>query len=255
MCDNNDNIIIEDRGIIVGIMYYILKRINRLFNKIIVIHDKRIRDIIKYFFYDLNIKKAGDGFQINIRNNNHNSGLIINNLNNLPEKIHAKKVYYLLWFNKDNPIVMYEYEQNKIKDKNKIKKDFDNFYRTLHEMCKVAEWNVTSDNDIIKKFTKRYIIYGNTEKISNYISCYVNNYLNCEKEIMMVPYILEKEVKKDHFVYVPVEKVIEKKIESLKLNDVSKDSDKANKNIRNFVEYLTNKFETLSDIIDEKKLI
>ena len=56
---------------------------------------------------------------INVRNNNKD-GLIINNINNLNE-IKGKNTTLLPWYDRHNPIIMFKYDETKIKDLNKLK--------------------------------------------------------------------------------------------------------------------------------------
>ena len=85
------NIIWEDKGILLGIMKYILKHNKNLIDKNIIIENKKFRTILKSLFNHYSFKKKikKNGFEINIRNNKDN-GLIINNINNL-DTIHSKK--------------------------------------------------------------------------------------------------------------------------------------------------------------------
>lgn len=163
--NNNVNMIWEEKGIILGIILFLLKNRENLFDKKIIILNDYVRKIIKELFLDLIIKKRGKGFNINIKNN-ENSGLIINNLNNL-NKINSKSVRLLPWYDSDNPIVMFKYNKNNDYDlekfRNKLKK-FDKEERWLiydrlnfiERKLGLRNWDTYMEYRILERYTKKY---------------------------------------------------------------------------------------------------
>jgi len=192
MCDD---IIIEDRGIILGIVYYILKKYDSLKKRNIIITEKRIRKIIKYLFPELSFHtKRPNSFVINIRNQVH-SDLVINNINNIPA-IHTKRLYYLLWSSRDNPMVMYKHDNKHTKYHEKILSKFHGIY----DNCNSLSWNTEKDNAILTSYLHSHDTMD-LNGLSNFISCYVNNGMNCEKKVVTMPYFIEYPVYKDRTVY------------------------------------------------------
>lgn len=234
MCDD---IIIEDRGIIIGIMHYILKNRDMLRDENILIADKRIRKIIKYLFPDMKVHKSRNtGFKINIRNQNY-SDLVINNVKNIGI-INAKKVRYLLWFNKDNPMIMYEHDKKYKKTQDEVLYKFRKKYRKIG--CDNGVWNVRQDNRVLIRYLVVYVgLFRSVVELSNYIACYINNGINCEPVVVSVPYEVPYAVYKDR--YVPV--IVEGKCEKVeKKGEVVLDG---------LLGALTNKFEILSKYMEK----
>ena len=238
MCDD---IIIEDRGIIVGIIHYILKNQDVLNDENILISDKRIRKIIKYLFPDMMIHKSRNtGFKINIRDQNY-SDLVINNVKNI-DVINARKVRYLLWFNKDNPMIMFEYNKKYKKTQEEVLYKFRKKYKKIG--CNNGEWNIKQDNRVLRRYVMEYGgIFSGVVELSNYIACYVNNGINCEPVVVGVPYEVPYAVYKDRYVPVIVEGKCEKNVEKVeKKGEVVLDG---------LLGALTNKFEILSKYMEK----
>src|SRR5579871_3594269 len=122
---NKVNFVWETKGILLGIIYYILKKYNYFKENIIIINDTKIRHILKFLFIDLDFSKKGEGFHINIKNNER-SDLVINNLNNLSD-LHTKHIYLLPWYSKDNPIIMYKHKDEKELDVKLVKEKIKDF--------------------------------------------------------------------------------------------------------------------------------
>lgn len=154
----------EDKGILLGMMYYILKKRNSFKkNKTnIIIDNKKFRQILAVLFYDLEFRRTGKGFQINIKNNKQ-TDLVINNINNL-DKIKTNKAYLLQWYDDSNPIIMYRVSDKKF-DLDELKKKIKRFSR----------W-------------KRYVNYGP----KNYVTdvCYIDGFWDTAREY----YVLDRYV-------------------------------------------------------------
>lgn len=198
------NIIIEDRGVIIGLMYFILRYYPKIRDKKIIIADGRIRKIIKYLFYDLEIKKKGIGIVVNIRNSNY-EGVVINHYNNL-RRLQTNNVYILPWGNKDNPMVMFRVN-NKY---NKDMKEYDEVIKYHHdkfeERCKTLKYDLILDNSIINLYSDLYY-ESDPAYISDFIHCYLHDYIDCNKQTIQNPVYLPYITYVDRYVpqYVPYE--------------------------------------------------
>jgi len=198
--DKCKDIIIEDRGIIIGIMFYLLKHNNRMMGNTVIIADKRIRHIIRYLFYDLTIRKEGDGFHFNIRNNTY-SDIVINNINNLND-INTHHIYILPWGNPDNPVIMYRVT-GKVIGRDKYKQIIGTHYSKFTS-CKSVNYDAVLDNIIIQLYCKMYF---NTDPVyvSNLIHCYLHNYIDCSGgKTIVTPIYLPQQVFVDRYVPYPV---------------------------------------------------
>ena len=168
----------------------------------------------KKLFYDFKIKKKGNGFNINIKNTKR-TDLIINNLNNLDE-INGKLVRILPWHDKDNPIIMFEYNLEKKYDILKLKKKlikFDNNKRWLiyddkinfiEKKMRLRNWDTYMEYKILKKYVNKYKKF-NIFEIYTYICYKLKNYGCDENKIIRIPIPIKVPVEIPVPIKVPVE--------------------------------------------------
>lgn len=239
------NVIIEDRGIIIGIMYYILKYFMQIFDKRIVIEDGRIRKMIKYLFYDLDIHKSGDGIRVNIRNNVMEE-VVINNYNNL-DTIPANNLYILPWSNRDNPMVMFRVSQKgERKDPEKFKAIVEK-HQDKFQGCRTFRYDLVIDNDIIQLYCDMYKIKSHSY-VSNLIACYLNNWINCRKQTILQPVYLPMWHTVREYVPYPVVLPVEKTVEKPKdcppgMND---------KHVGDLIRGMADKTRVLNEVLSDK---
>lgn len=196
-----DNLIWENKGIILGLIRYILKYYDELIDKTIIINNDKIRHIIRKIFYDFTFKKKSrdnsqdNEFVISIKSTPENHGLIINNINNLTE-INGK-IILLPWYDKDNPIIMFEYNKNKSYDVEKIKNKINKFtqnermnwsydndnnynyfitnhYGCIKSNCNSGLWDTFIEFMTLRKYIKYYKEY-NIDVVHNYITTKLSN--------------------------------------------------------------------------------
>jgi hypothetical protein len=190
------NIIWENKGIVLGIISYLVENHVLLKNNVIVIQNTKFKTVISNLFPDFKIVDNGPGFKINIKNQK-NSGLVINNLQNL-STINAKKVKVLPWFDIDNPIVMYLHTKKKVYDKDFFEKDLHNFnkntrYQAIQSMdpqyvefvaqhCGLNIWDTQTEYNILLSYVKRYP--SNLLDVNQYIDNELGG-LRCEKPVII----------------------------------------------------------------------
>lgn len=185
------NIIWEKKSIMLGIIFYLTKYHNNLKQDKIIIDNEMFRRIAKILFPDLRIKKKGDGFNINIRNNVKN-GLIINNINNL-DKIENKKIRLLPWYDKDNPIIMFVHDktESNIDKKKKDLKEFSKYRRFVrrylpnHVSLYCGDiWDSYTEYRILKRYSKKYSVA--IEPVFYFISKILREHICDKKELRYV---------------------------------------------------------------------
>ena len=202
------NITWEDMGITIGIMVYIMKNYAKLIEKTIVLPIGRIRYIMKTLFYKIRFskRKSINNFIINIKNN-VNSGLVINNINNL-YAIRGEKVKLLPWYDKDNPLIMFIANEERTIDKKVILKkikaiDSNRKYslrrypNIVEQRCKIQTWDTNLTNNVLAKYVRRYTERKYTPQI---VYDFISNVLCntcCYKEVQMlypikIPYVVNK---------------------------------------------------------------
>lgn len=242
--NNNKNVIWENKGILLGIILFMLKNYDKLINKRIIIDNDQQRIIIKQLFYDFNIKKKGTGFTINIKNNVR-MDLVINNLNNL-DNIYAKSVRILPWYDKDNPIIMYKHNEKKKYNIEKLKKkleEFSNkkrwlFYDVINFIEKktnMKNWDTYTEHKILKKYVKEYPEFT-VEQVYEFICKILKNYGCDEKQIIHVPIKIPVHVPVQIPVLIPVQepaKISEKTLgQDNELDKIIKDIKNTNDQVK-----------------------
>jgi hypothetical protein len=215
--NNNDCIIAnikwEDRGILLGIIYHILKKYKKLKYEEIYIADDKFRAMLQYIFSDLEFtkkKRTKDQYIISIKNIEQGN-LNINNINNL-ENIQAKKYYLLPWYDNDNPIIMY-IKGKKTININDIKQKIN--ITTCHRGKSYGQKNYITDKcyNIWDTQVEYIIFYKYCEKFGismEYIYELVSNYLLSDLCLSntYVPYPVAQEVP----TYIPYEVQVTKEV-------------------------------------------
>jgi len=119
---NAINIIWIDRGILISIIYYIIRYYNILIKKIIIIDNKRYRNILKILFVDLKFKcykkHNTNNYYFNIRKIIKNQDIIIDYLHNYDGNIPSKKFKFIPWYDFNDPIIIYLYSNKYFSKKN-----------------------------------------------------------------------------------------------------------------------------------------
>lgn len=188
-CIKNDiSNISENKGILLALLYFILKKYKHLINLKIKINLSKYQKILKLLFSDLKFTSSDkDTFNINI-NTKEQGNLNITYINFL-EEIKANKIYIVPWFDGDNPLIMFM-KSKKIQNINEVNKkivDWHNCSRTqplalgLEHMRvpedKHRDWSKTPSERLrnAKHFYPIDIPYN---KFNNYDEFIENNILN-----------------------------------------------------------------------------
>lgn len=168
------NIVWIDRGILLIIIYYIIKYYNKLIYKNIIIQNKNYRNILSLLFFKLKFKKftkhRKNNFYFNIRQTIYNKNIFINYIKNY-EYVNANKIRLIPWYDSNDPIISFRYNKNR---KLYINDDI-NYIRSF-SLCKRANINNTYWDIYIEHliFNKYYQLFG-----INIYSIF-NNYLLSE---------------------------------------------------------------------------
>jgi len=200
------NIIWENKSVMLGIMLFLNKYRDELINTNIIIHDDLFRGITKKLFIDLNIKKKGKGFHVNIRNNVE-EGLIINNILNLNE-INNKNFYLLPWYDKDNSMIAFivktknsdsekQLSKKLEKDMETVIKDIKTFSKNKRKIphyprnfidirCNINIWDSLVEYQILKKYSNRY--NADVEKVYDFISTSLSEH-TCTQRPKQIMYV------------------------------------------------------------------
>jgi hypothetical protein len=165
----------EEKGIIIGLFAHIIKHYTYLINKTIIINNNLYGSIIKLFFDDLILKKHKkthhkNVYFINIKNVIQTEHVHINNLNNF-QIIHNKRIILLPWYDKDNPIIMFTYDEKQTANMPQLIDDLTYFEKHIRftkfnspgrtkTNCIIDCWDTYYERKILKKFVKLYPEYN-----------------------------------------------------------------------------------------------
>lgn len=209
------NLVYEERGIILGIMNFILDNMNK-YNQINIENKhyfKIIRQLFPMFRVTRDYDKEKTSLNIYVRSRKiRDHGLIINNLDNIKKIRSKKKHFYLLpWFNINNPIIMFKYDKSKPKKNiDKLKGYVEKFniirlkeysyeripimsykfnilfwdifveYRILNRYCRLTNSNINTIYDFLTKF-----LGGFNVNVPTYVPRYIERpYI--QKEYIMI---------------------------------------------------------------------
>jgi hypothetical protein len=172
------NFIWEDKGIILGLIYYITKNYYNFKNKTIQIKHKLYCEILNKLFKNINFNET-KGILFNIKNN-CNDTLCINYLDNL-NNITYKTLYILPWNNYDNPLVLVDKGSKKIdikEIKDKIthlkyysSKKYPYLFDDVNEINqKFCMNNKSLEHYILHKFSKHFTKKISYKRIRRYIN-------------------------------------------------------------------------------------
>lgn len=152
-----------DRGIILTILYYLTKKYDKLKDKIIIINNPKYRKLFRLLFPKLIFEKYkkhnNQNFYINIRTIIRKQDVIIDYINNYIEFVNTDKIKLVPWFDMNDILITYIYNNNK---KKYIAKYINHI--TEFNKCKRANYN----NKIYDKFIedKIFNLYIDNKKNS-----------------------------------------------------------------------------------------
>jgi len=177
------NIVWIDRGILLGIIYYIIVLYRSIKNKKIIIDNKRYRKILRILFPEFkfirttrsimeqdNKKDDKKYFYFNIRKNIKLQDIVIDYLSNYDEYVPGKIFRYLPWYDYNDPLIIYRYSK-----KYYCKKDMFKIPLCVRGNYNGYVWDYYEEHRILNKYIKKYKKY-NIESILVLINRYLKKY-------------------------------------------------------------------------------
>ena len=170
------NIVWIDRGIILSIIYFILKYYDELVNKIIIITEDMYRIYIKFLFPKLKIKDykkhKSKNFYFNINKIIKNQDIIIDYVKNYKKSINTHKIYLVPWFNMYEPLIAYRVDKKKKIKINKYISFINNFSKCSRANYLNNIWDIYIENKIMMLYNK----FNPSNTLINQINLF-NNYI------------------------------------------------------------------------------
>ena len=178
-CNLVDIIWIE-RGILLMIIYFIIKNYNNLEKKKIAITNKEIREFFKNIFLNLDFvdsfeKSKNDFFYFNIRSIKKEQDIIVDYLKNYDDFIPTKKIWLVPYYDLNDPLIIYKYNKKSKLDANLEKEIIKNFNCPRgNYLNSGVYWDIYFENTIINK-AKEFGILNVQNLINNY---FIHNFVN-----------------------------------------------------------------------------
>jgi len=182
------NIVWIDRGIILSIIYFILKYYDELKNKIIIITEDMYRIYVKSLFPKLIIedyvKHRPNNFYFNIRKIIKNQDIVIDFIKNYKSDINTSKIHLVPWYNMNDPLITF-----KINNKKNLKTDkyitfINNFSKCSRGNYLNNIWDVVMENKIMKMYNK----FNPTNSLVNQINLF-NQFIQKNYKYLTYPSI------------------------------------------------------------------
>jgi hypothetical protein len=185
--NNNCNIVNRvwiDKGIILTVLYYLIKKYNKLLNKKIIIEITRYRILFKILFPKLNFysfeKDDKNNFYFNIRKIIKKQDVIIDYINNYDYIIQASKIKLVPWFDMNDILISYIYNE---KEKLYLDK-YLNFIINFNKCRRGNYNNEIYDKYIENKIFEQYLNFNNKftiNDLNNIIDKYIYKYTDTVK--------------------------------------------------------------------------
>ena len=158
-----------EKGIILTLIYYIIKKYEILLKKTIIIDNTKHRILMKILFSELKFSKfisdSNNNFYFNIRTINKKQDIIIDYINNYDDFINTKKIKLVPWYDMNDILIVYEYDSKKKLYIDNIKNFIINFNK-----CRRNNYNnEIYDKFIENKIINKYFLFNNLIDLVNQI--------------------------------------------------------------------------------------
>jgi hypothetical protein len=180
------NIVWVDRGIILTIIYYIIKYYDKLLKKTIIIDNEGYRNFLGTIFPLMKIKKFTKhydyNFYFNVRKINRYQDIIIDYISNYNKTINTTKIKLVPWFDMNDPLIVYKYSNKYSVTIKKYLFFIDDFVKCRRGNYNGNMWDAYIEKNIILK-------YRNINRKVNLIQL-LNNFLltSYTNTVKYIPY-------------------------------------------------------------------
>ena len=170
------NMVWVERGILLMILYMIIKNFSYLIKKSIVIKNKKLRRFMEKLFYSLSFSKDPEkdkknNFYFNTRMIMKKKDIIIDYLNNYDDYIPAEKIWLVPYYDMNDPLIFFQYSSKNKLDANEqreIIKKFSNKKRS-NFYNRSVNWDIYFENKVIQK-AKEFGLVNISDKINNFLT-------------------------------------------------------------------------------------
>ena len=214
-----------ERGIILTILYYLIKKYNLIINKIIIIENAKYRILFKLLFPKLIFEKyeKDNKKNFNIRKIIKKQDIIIDYINNYDDFINTSKIKLVPWFDMNDILISYIYNSNK---KMNIDK-YLNFIINFNKCRRGDYYNNIYDNIMEHKIFNLYLKNNKNININN-LNYIINKYIKGNYTNTVNNYVIPLQEQK---IYNVNTNLLNDKIDTSLLNE--------NKELKKKIEYIT----------------
>lgn len=240
------NVVWIERGILLVIIACMLKKYKMLLNRNIIIDNDRYREFMKILFPTHKFQKYSqhhqNNFYFNIRKIIYMQDIIIDYANNYDDAIFTKKVNLVPWYDMNDILIYYSFDQTKVTNFKNLLVDLKFFSKCTRGNYYGHVWDAYIESSVFHLYTKFH-----KTKNSKYLLQLVNKFLLDEytsvpatTNIIEMPQIYYVNQQSNHNVNQDNDVQIKQTIKKLEINN-----DNA---INNLIELISNKLEIINSI-------
>jgi len=188
------NIVWIERGILLTIIYFVLKYYDILKHKVIIVDNTMYCDFLNYIFKNLIFKKfkkhKSYNFYFNIRKIIKKQDIIIDYVHNYDNTIETNKLYLVPWYDMNDVLVAYRYDEYNYVKVNKYKRFINIFSKCRRGNYNNIIWDMFIEFEIYKKYVSFNRHFNVMDIFNNINDVIISNYTNTiEKKYYYVPVI------------------------------------------------------------------
>lgn len=170
------NIVWIERGILLTLIYYIIKYYDKLLDRKIIVTISSYRKILRNLFPKLTFKQYTEhqsrNFYFNIRNIIRKQDIIIDYLGN-NDYICSKKIDLIPWYDMNDILVAYKYDESNMIPTKEYSIFIKNFSMCTRSNYNNMIWDMWMEIEILKKYAIFFSI--NIQYLFNNINNYIRN--------------------------------------------------------------------------------
>lgn len=170
------NIVWIERGILLTLIYYIIKYYDKLLDRKIIVTISSYRKILRNLFPKLSFKQytkhRSRNFYFNIRNIIRKQDIIIDYLGN-NDYICSKKIDLIPWYDMNDILVAYKYDESNMIPTKEYSIFIKNFSMCTRSNYNNMIWDMWMEIEILKKYAIFFSI--NIHYLFNNINNYIRN--------------------------------------------------------------------------------
>lgn len=248
--DNNKckliNIVWIERGILLTIISYILKKFKALLKKIIIVDNERYRSFLKILFPNHNFQKfihhTPENFYFNIRKIIYMQDIVIEYIANCDDILFTKKINLVPWYDMNDILIYYKIDSTKTLNLKSLLSDLKFFSKCTRGNFYGYVWDAYVEANILQKYTmiQKYSPNGNKTEPSVVLNL-INSFLS--KEYTIIPTTIQNFIEYPKIYY---------KVDDTHLNDIKNKIKQieleSDKNINDLIDLITTKLSILNNI-------